>query len=89
MAALRASRAELNLMLAVDMPFISRTFLEYLIAQAIGAPQRRSWWFRARDGGRQPLCAFYRREFAAATEKALRAGRNKIDLLFDRASRPG
>jgi molybdopterin-guanine dinucleotide biosynthesis protein A len=34
-------------------------------------------------GGWQPLCAVYRREFAAAAERSLRAGRNKIDRLFD------
>jgi len=35
------------------------------------------------DGRRQPLCSVYRREFAVAAEKALRAGRNRIDTLFD------
>src|SRR4029077_13623775 len=33
-------------------------------------------------GGWQPLCAVYRREFAAVAERSLRAGRNKIDSLF-------
>ncbi|MFZ0771761.1 MAG: hypothetical protein WCA49_09980 [Candidatus Sulfotelmatobacter sp.] len=36
-----------------------------------------------RSGDRwQPLCAVYRRDFADAAEAALRAGRNRIDLLF-------
>jgi molybdopterin-guanine dinucleotide biosynthesis protein A len=35
------------------------------------------------DGCRQPLCAIYRREFVDAAENALRAGRNRIDLLFE------
>ena len=36
--------------------------------------------------GWQPLCALYRRQFAELAEQALRAGRYKIDKLFDAAS---
>jgi molybdopterin-guanine dinucleotide biosynthesis protein A len=32
----------------------------------------------------QPLCAIYRRAFAGSAEKALRAGRYKIDALFQK-----
>jgi len=80
-AALRASATDLNLMLAVDLPFVSRGLIEYLITRA-----------RSSDaivtvgrvgGGWQPLCAIYRREFAEVAEKALRQGRYKIDTLFD------
>jgi molybdenum cofactor guanylyltransferase len=81
-AALRASLTELNLMLAVDTPFVSWAFLQYLITQAQTAPEAAAVVARA-DGGWQPLCAIYRREFAGAAENALRAGRNKIDRLFD------
>ena len=81
-AALRASAAELNLMLAVDTPFVSRAFLQYLINQARGAPEAVVVVPRV-DGGWQPLCAVYRREFADAAENALRTGRNRIDRLFD------
>ena len=81
-AALRGSRTELNLMLAVDTPFVSRAFLQYLINQARGAPEAVVVVPRV-DGGWQPLCAVYRREFADAAENALRSGRNRIDRLFD------
>ncbi|MCU1304615.1 MAG: transporter related protein [Candidatus Sulfotelmatobacter sp.] len=81
-AALRASQTDLNLILAVDMPFLTRAFLEYLLEQARKAPEALVVIPRF-DGGWQPLCAVYRREFAAAAENALSAGRNKIDLLFD------
>jgi molybdenum cofactor guanylyltransferase len=81
-AALLASRTKTNLILAVDMPFISRAFLEYLIEKARDAPEAVVVVPRC-DGGRQPLCAIYRREFAAAAENALRAGQNRIDLLFE------
>lgn len=80
-AALRASRAELNLMLAVDMPFVSPKLLEFLIKRAesmsaaVTVPRV--------NGGWQPLCAVYRPEFADAAEKALRAGHYRIDALFD------
>ncbi len=78
--ALVSSSAELNLMLAVDMPFISRKLLAFLFVEAekrdatITVPRT--------DKGLQPLCAIYRREFAAAAEAALRAGKYKIDALF-------
>ena len=71
-AALRTSLTELNLMLAVDMPFVSRTFLQYLITQARDAPEASVIVPRS-DGRRQPLCAIYRRKFAEIAENALRA----------------
>jgi molybdenum cofactor guanylyltransferase len=81
-AALRASVTELNLMLAVDTPFVSGPFLQYLIRQAREAPEATVVVPRG-GGGWQPLCAIYRREFAGAAENALLAGRNRIDPLFD------
>jgi len=81
-AALQASSSELNLMLAVDTPFVSWAFLQYLITQARGAPQAAVVVPRD-DAARQPLCAIYRREFAGVAESALRAGRNRIDVLFE------
>ena len=81
-AALKASQTKLNLILAVDMPFVSVAFLHYLLSQARSAveavvvvPQAGGSW--------QPLCAIYRQGFAVAAEHALRAGRNRIDSLFD------
>ncbi len=81
-AALLGSLTELNLMLAVDMPFVSRAFLQYLITQARGAPDAAVIVPRS-DGRRQPLCAIYRREFGEVAERALRAGQNRIDRLFE------
>ncbi len=81
-AALRTSSTELNLMLAVDTPFLSWAFLQYLISQARDTPEAAA--VVPRDGGGwQPLCGIYRREFNSAAENALRAGRYRIDLLFD------
>lgn len=79
-AALARSTKELNLMLAVDLPFIEPAFLSYLVSQAreqgamVTVPQAQGRW--------QPLCAVYRREFGEVAEQSLREGRNKIDALF-------
>jgi molybdopterin-guanine dinucleotide biosynthesis protein A len=79
-AALSSSTTELNLMLAVDSPFVGTKFLDYLIlcARESGAlvtvPRA--------DFGLQPLCAVYRRGFTEVAEQALREGKNKIDSLF-------
>jgi molybdopterin-guanine dinucleotide biosynthesis protein A len=81
-AALRSSTSDLNLMLAVDAPFVSRALLQYLIHEAHHAPEATVVLPRC-NGHRQPLCAIYRREFAEVAEKALIAGRNRIDVLFD------
>jgi molybdenum cofactor guanylyltransferase len=83
-AALKSSPSQLNLVLAVDLPFIEADFLRYLLRQTeaeakAGAPlavvprAARGW---------QPLCAVYHKDFAEAAEKALRENRFKIDWLF-------
>ena len=84
-AALRASSAELNLILAVDVPFASRALLQYLIQRARSSPGASVTVART-GGGWQPLCAVYRRQFADAAERALQQGRYKIDALFVGAS---
>ena len=79
-AALAETRTELNLMIAVDMPFVRADFLDYLAAQAresaavVVVPRT--------NIGFQPLCAVYRRAFADVAERSLRAGKNKVDRLF-------
>ena len=79
-AALTRTATDLNLMIAVDLPFLQPTFLQYLVAQArqteavVVAPRA--------GGGLQPLCAVYRRSFAEVAERSLRAGKNRIDSLF-------
>jgi molybdopterin-guanine dinucleotide biosynthesis protein A len=79
-AALSSSATDLNLILAVDIPFVTESLLQFIVEQA-----------RACDaavtvpriaGGYQPLCAVYRRAFAPLAQAALEAGRNKIDAVF-------
>ncbi len=83
-AALTHSTAELNLMLAVDMPFVSRELLAFLFTTAeasdavITVPRT--------GRGFQPLCAVYRRDFSTVAEQALRAGKYKVDAAFSGVS---
>jgi molybdopterin-guanine dinucleotide biosynthesis protein A len=79
-AALSSSNVEVNLMLAVDLPFVDSRFLDYLISQADESGAVVTVPFIA--GRYQPLCAVYRRAFAVLAEKALAAGKNRIDALF-------
>ena len=82
-AALQASQADWNLVLAVDLPFVSAALLHFLVEQArhsetvVTIPRAGKGW--------QPLCAVYRRAFADTAETALREGRYKIDALFEPA----
>jgi len=81
-AALRASNAALNLILAVDVPYVSPVLLQFLIKRARESASTTVTVAQA-GGGWQPLCAVYRREFADLAENALPEGRCKIDALFD------
>ena len=79
-AALAATRTRLNLITAVDMPFLQLDFLRYLVDQARAS---QAVVVVPRAGGRlQPLCAVYRKDFAEVAERSLQAGKNKIDNLF-------
>ena len=79
-AALRESEAELNLILAVDLPYIPARFLEYLLTRAESSNAAVTVPFLA--GYFQPLCAVYSKQFLSPAEQALAEGRNKIDQLF-------
>jgi len=81
-AALANSPAELNLMLAVDMPFVSKELLAFLFAAAEDEVNHSVVTVPRAGNGLQPLCAVYRREFSITAEQALRAGKYKIDAAF-------
>ena len=81
-AALVHSRADLNLMLAVDMPFVSSELLAFLFAAAEDEDNDAIITVPRTRGGFQPLCAIYRRDFSLAAEQALRAGKYKVDAAF-------
>ena len=79
-AALLKSRTRLNLIVAVDTPFLSKEFLDYLVDRAaagdavVTVPEI--------AGHVQPLCAVYSREFLPIAENALKKGEYKIVPLF-------
>jgi molybdopterin-guanine dinucleotide biosynthesis protein A len=83
-AALSSTSTDVNLVLAVDMPLLNDDFLRLLVNQSresgatVTVPKA--------GGGFQPLCAVYRKEFADLAGESLRAGRNKIDPLFNQVS---
>ncbi len=79
-AALVHSTAELNLMLAVDMPFVSKELLLFLFATA----ENNDSVITVPRAGKllQPLCAVYRTSFSTVAEQALRAGKYKIGATF-------
>jgi molybdenum cofactor guanylyltransferase len=79
-AALVHSNAALNLMLAVDMPFVSRELLAFLFVRAEASDAVVT--VPSTGKGLQPLCAVYRRDFSTVAEQALRAGKYKVDAAF-------
>ncbi len=83
-AALRHSTSELNFVLAVDLPHVTRALIEYLVDQARAS---NALVMVARiDGKLQPLCAVYRREFAAVAGEVLASGENAVHRAIERAS---
>jgi len=79
-AALSHTNSALNLMLAVDLPFIRADFLKYMVqcAKDAGAVVT----VPKTAGGYHPLCGVYTRDFVPIAEAALKEERNKIDALF-------
>ena len=79
-AALKATTTELNLLLAIDLPFLKPEFLQYLIREARST---RATVTLPKSGGHlHPLCAIYHRSLVNLAEDALLRGENKIDALF-------
>jgi molybdenum cofactor guanylyltransferase len=79
-AALVSTKTTLNLMLAVDAPFIERGFLEFLISEA---RRNDAMVTVPRSGGHMhSLCAIYRKEFSELAEQSLIARQNRIDVLL-------
>ena len=81
-AALSSSPTDLNLMLAVDLPFVDAKFLEYLLLRARKSSAMVT--VARAGGGLQPLCGVYQHGFVEVAEQSLRDGKNKIDSLFER-----
>ena len=80
---LRQTRAEFNLFLSCDLPFMTARFLGYLCKQALAGradvtvPETPMHDY-------QPLCAVYRRRARLAVQATLAAGRNKVTGFYRR-----
>jgi molybdopterin-guanine dinucleotide biosynthesis protein A len=81
-AALSKTTADLNLVLAVDTPFLDPRFLSWMLDEATSSQAVVT--FPKLATGYQPLCAVYRKSFKDVAEEALKSGRFKIDPLYDK-----
>jgi molybdenum cofactor guanylyltransferase len=74
--ALRNSGAEWNLVIACDLPYLTREWLEYLVARADRSDA--DIVLPTNDLGAEPLCAMYRGRCLPAIRAALEAGTRKV-----------
>ena len=76
--------AELNLMLALDLPFVRLEFLKHLISQA--RQSHAAVVVPRTNGAFAAVVRDLPAQLAEAAERSLRAGRNKIEALFAEVS---
>jgi molybdopterin-guanine dinucleotide biosynthesis protein A len=81
-AALAATATDLNLLLAVDLPFVQKSLLSFLLNKA--AQTDALAVVPRTDGYFQTLCAIFRKDFGQVAEESLQRGENKIDAVFER-----
>lgn len=74
--ALRMAARDWNLIVGCDLPFLTREWLEFLIARALDSPADVA--IPLNEGGYEPLCAMYRRRCYETIAAALRRGVRKI-----------
>ena len=74
--ALRASESPWNLIVACDLPHLTREWLEYLVHRALGT--QGDAVLPMSTGGAEPLCAMYHKRCEAAIRAALERGTRKV-----------
>lgn len=74
--ALRASEAEWNLIVACDLPYLTRLWLEFLVERARASAADAVVPINVR--GAEPLCAMYRTRCEAALRATLDEGTRKV-----------
>jgi molybdopterin-guanine dinucleotide biosynthesis protein A len=74
--ALRASNAEWNLVVACDLPYLTREWLEFLIGRALRSDADAVVPMNER--GAEPLCAMYRKRAEGSIRAALDRGTRKV-----------
>ncbi|HEV2425925.1 MAG TPA: molybdenum cofactor guanylyltransferase [Terriglobia bacterium] len=80
---LKRTRAEFNLVLSCDLPFMSPRFLRYLAWRALES-QADVTLAETPSEGYQPLAAIYRRRLRTVIRRALAEGNNKVTSFFPR-----
>jgi molybdenum cofactor guanylyltransferase len=76
--ALHASGAEWNLIVACDLPYLTREWLEFLIARALRS--NADAVLPMNELGAEPLCAMYRKRADGAIRAALERGTRKVTV---------
>jgi molybdopterin-guanine dinucleotide biosynthesis protein A len=74
--ALRASGAAWNLVVACDLPYLTREWLDFLVARATASAADAVLPMNAR--GAEPLCAMYHKRGEPAIRAALESGVRKV-----------
>lgn len=74
--ALRVSTCGWNLVVGCDLPFLTREWIEFLVARAIASPADAV--IPVNERGFEPLCAMYRKRAQIAIAEALERGVRKI-----------
>lgn len=74
--ALRSSSAEWNLVIACDLPYLTREWLDFLIARGLQSDAQAVVPMNER--GAEPLCAMYRKQCLSAIHAALDSGTRKV-----------
>jgi molybdopterin-guanine dinucleotide biosynthesis protein A len=77
-----AADAACTLIVACDLPFLSRSFLAFLLDRAHDAPDVDVVVPRSGDG-LHPLCATYNRRVREAVDRRVAAGALAVQALFD------
>jgi molybdopterin-guanine dinucleotide biosynthesis protein A len=74
--ALRASSSEWNLIVACDLPYLTREWLAYLVGRALRSEANAVLPMSER--GAEPLCAMYHKRGGGAIREALERGTRKV-----------
>ena len=80
--ALRASRKHWNLIVACDLPYLTREWLEFLLAR--GVLSVADAVVAMNDGGPEPLCAMYAKSAAPVIVDALERGSYRVTEMLTR-----
>jgi molybdopterin-guanine dinucleotide biosynthesis protein A len=76
--ALRASEAQWNLIVACDMPYLTREWLAFLVERATCAGDASDAVMAMSERGAEPLCAMYHKRCESAIWLALDRGTRKV-----------